>query len=1054
MLNWVINCALHRRMLVLGITLGFMVWGLVALRHLNIDAFPDTTPVQVQVNTVTPALGPEEVERQITIPVEQSISGLPALDNVRSISKFGLSQVVVTFKDGIDIYFARRLISERLTSVELPAGITRPSMGPVSTGLGEIFHYILTSEKRSLTDLRTIQDWTIKPVLRAVPGVAEINSWGGYEKQYQVRIDPNRLINYGLSYDEVLAALEKNNLNAGGGSIATSGAMQLVQGLGRVATLAQIGDIVIRARDGVPVHVHDVADVEIGAEIRRGAVTYAGQGEAVLGLGFMLMGQNPHEVTSRLKEKLEEIRQTLPSDVHVETVYDRTELVDHVIDTVRKNLFEGGLFVIAVLFVFLGNLRAGLIVALAIPLSMLFAFSGMLQFAIAGSLMSLGAIDFGLVVDSAVIQIENSTRHIAHDRCKRSLIDVVRDAVFEVRKPTMFGELIIVLVYVPILTLEGIEGKLFRPMALTVILALTGSLILSLTVMPVLASLLLPRQLEERDPLVVRLSRWMYAPILRFVMRHSGAVLGMALCVLALAGIVARGLGTEFIPRLSEGAIVANVIRLAGTDLDETVRYNTQMEKALLAAFPYEIRFVWSRIGTAEVATDPMGVELSDIFLSLTPRQQWKRAQTQAELVGLIQRELRDMPGQRVAITQPIEMRMNEMIAGVRGDVAMKLYGDDLDVLKDKAREMGAILGSIRGATDMSTEQLTGQPVLQVRVDQEALARHGVSARVVMDLVESLGSKPLGEIIEGQLRFPLIARLSDAYRRDAEAIRSIVIPTPSGQRIPLANLAAVEEVEGPSTITREWGQRRTTVQVNVRGRDVGGFVAEAQHRIAGETKLPPGRYRVEWGGQFEHFERARNRLLIVVPLVLAMIFGLLYITYNRLSDAVRIFTGVPFAVVGGVIALWIRDMPFSISAGVGFIALSGVAVLNGMVLVSHVRQILERGLPLRDAVQDAATTRLRPVLMTALVASLGFIPMALSTGVGAEVQRPLATVVVGGVISSTLLTLLVLPAIYLVFGASPVAARKDDPVQIEEHIVLATNPIGDPTGAKAGSVHA
>lgn len=1056
MLNWIINWSLRRRLLVLGLTLGFIVAGVIALRHLNIDAFPDTTPVQVQINAVAPALGPEEVERQITIPVEQSISGLPSLANVRSISKFGLSQVVVTFEDGVDIYFARRLIGERLATVELPTGIGLPEMGPVATGLGEVFHYMVTSDSRSLTELRTIQDWTIKPVLRAVPGVAEINSWGGFEKQYQVRIDPNRLIKYGLDFNEVIEALEKNNLNAGGGSIAAGGAMQLVQGIGRVSTLDEIGDIVIKAKDGVPIHVHNVADIEIGSEIRRGAVTYGGKGEAVLGLGFMLMGQNTHEVTSRLKKKLDEIKTTLPADIHVETVYDRTELVDHVIDTVRKNLFEGGLLVIAVLFMFLGNLRAGLIVALAIPLSMLFAFSGMLQFAIAGSLMSLGAIDFGLVVDSAVIQIENTTRHIAHDRQKRKIIDVVRDAVLEVRKPTMFGELIIMLVYVPILALEGIEGKLFRPMALTVIFALAGSLILSLTLMPVLASLLLPRRMEERDPLLVRIAQAIYAPVLRLVMRHHIAVLGTALVVLGFATIVARGLGTEFIPRLSEGAIIANVIRLAGTDLEESTRYNTQMEKALLAAFPDEIRHVWSRIGTAEVATDPMGVELTDIFMSLTPREQWKRATTQVELVELIQRELRDMPGQRIAMTQPIEMRMNEMIAGARGDVAMKLYGDDLEILKAKGDEIGALLGSIRGAADLSTEQLTGQPVLQVRVDQEALARHGVAAKTVMDIVESIGSKPLGEVIEGQLRFPLVARLPDTFRRDIEAVRSIVLPTSSGQRVPLVNLATVEEVEGPATIMREWGQRRTTVQVNVRGRDMGSYVAEAQRLLAERVQLPPGRYHIEWGGQFENFERARTRLLIVVPVVLVMIFVLLYATYHRVLDAVRVFTGVPFAIVGGAIALWVRAMPFSISAAVGFIALSGVAVLGDMVLVSYVRQLLARGLPLRDAIQEAAMTRLRPVLMTALVASLGFLPMAFSTGVGAEVQRPLATVVIGGVISSTLLTLLVLPAIYLVFGAVS-AARAAKEAEGDDALKRSTptfESIEPPTPTGTEPVHA
>ncbi|MFH1108256.1 MAG: CusA/CzcA family heavy metal efflux RND transporter [Planctomycetota bacterium] len=1031
-LNWIINWSLARRGLVMGSFAALVVLGLIAASYLDIDAFPDTTPVQVQINTVAPALSPEEVERQITMPIEQAISGLPDLVNVRSISKFGLSQVVVNFEDRVETYFARRLVSERLGTVELPSGIARPEMGPVATGLGEVFHYIVTSETRDLTELRTIQDWAIKPALRTVPGVAEINSWGGLEKQYQVRIDPTRLIKFGLSYDQVIEAVESNNLNAGGGNVSASGGMQLVQGIGRVANLDQIGDIVIKAKDGVPVHVNDVADLEIGAEIRRGAVSYGGRGEAVLGLGFMLIGQNAHEVTSRLKAKLAEIKRNLPSDVRVETVYDRTELVDHVIDTVRKNLFEGGLLVIATLFMFLGNLRAGLIVALAIPLSMLCAFSGMLQFAIAGSLMSLGAIDFGLVVDGAVIQIENATRHIAHDRRKRNLIDVVRDAVIEVRKPTMFGELIIMLVYVPILTLEGVEGKLFRPMALTVILALAGSLILSVTLIPVLASLMLPRRMEERDPLLVRLCAWLYRPVLRAVMRNNVAMIAFALCVLLAAVIIARGLGSEFIPRLSEEAIVVNVVRIAGTDLSESVRYNTQMERAILAAFPDEVRHVWSRVGTAEVATDPMGVELSDIFISLQPRSGWKKASNQSDLMTLVQRELRDMPGQRLAISQPIEMRIDEMIAGVRGDVAMKLYGDDFGVLVQKAQEIGTILGSIQGAADLSTEQLTGQPVLQIRVDQEALARYGVPAKAVMQFVESMGTKNLGDLVEGQLRFPLVARLPDSARQDAEAIGRIQLSTANGQRIPLSSLAHIEEVEGPSTISHEWGQRRTTVQVNVRGRDVGSYVAEARRKIAAGVSLPSGRYRIEWGGRFEHYERARNRLIIVVPLVLAMIFALLYVTYRSVADALRVYVGVPFAVVGGVLSLWVRDMPFSISAGVGFIALSGVAVLGEMVLVSHVRQLLARGLALREAIENAAMTRLRPVLMTALVASLGFLPMALSTGVGAEVQRPLATVVVGGVISSTLLTLLVLPAIYLVFGASaaqPLATQEADSLE-------------------------
>ena len=1027
MLNWIINWSLRHRMLVVGLTIGFVIVGAIAVSRLNIDAFPDTTPVQVQINTVAPALGPEEVERQITFPVEQVISGMPSLENVRSISKFGLSQVVVTFEDGTDIDTARNRIAQRLSGVELPPGVPRPEMGPIATGLGEVFHYMVTSDTKDLTELRTIHDWVIKPALRTVPGVAEVNSWGGYEKQYQVRIDPVKLIKYGLSYDEVTEAVEKNNLNAGGGNISPGGSMMLVQGVGRVTNAEEIGNIVLKAKDGVPVHLHDVADVTIGAEIRRGAVTYGGKGEAVLGLGFMLMGENTHEVTSRLKAKLEEVKATLPPDVKVQAVYDRTELVDHVIETVRRNLFEGGLLVIAVLFMFLGNLRAGLIVAAAIPLSMMFAFSGMLQFGIAGSLMSLGAIDFGLVVDSSVIQIENIVRHISHDQRKRRFIDVVRDAAIEVRKPTMFGEMIIMIVYLPILTLEGVEGKMFRPMALTVIFALLGSLILSLTLVPVLASLLLPRKMDEREPWLVRLAGWIYRPVLRGVLRFRVAVVLLAVGLLAVTVMVARGIGAEFIPKLSEGALAINVVRLAGTDLDESVRYNTQMEKAVLAAFPDEVKHVWSRIGTAEVATDPMGVELTDIFLSLHPRAQWTKAETQAELTELVQKALRDLPGQRIALTQPIEMRLNEMVSGVRGDVAMKLYGDDFEVLKQKANEIGAIVGAIEGAADMSTEQITGQPVLQIKVDQQALARFGIPAQEVMEVVESIGSMELGEVVEGQLRFPLVARLPDRYREDPQAVGSIPLATPSGQRIPLSSVAKVEEVEGPSTITREWGQRRTTVQVNVRGRDVGSFVAEAQRKIADQVELPPGRYRIDWGGQFENLNRARTRLMIVVPVALALIFVLLFASLGSIRLALLVFTGVPLAVTGGVAALWLREMDFSISAGVGFIALSGVAVLNGLVMVTFIRQLRLHGMPLEEAVFTGSSIRLRPVLMTGLVAALGFLPMALATGMGAEVQKPLATVVIGGIISATLLTLLVLPAMYGWF--EPAAKAEEEQIE-------------------------
>ncbi len=997
-----------------------------SLGQLDIDAFPDTTPVQVQINTTTPALAPEEVERLITYPIEQAIVGLPNIEQLRSISKFGLSQVVVLFDDGTDIYFARQLINERLATVKLPPEVARPRMGPVATGLGEVFHYVVSGQGTDITDLRTIHDWVIKPVMRTVPGTAEINSWGGYEKQYQIRLDPQRLIEHGLTFDEVVEAVKKNNLNVGGGNISRPSGMLLVQGIGRTVNLDEIRNIVVAASGGVPIRVADLGQVQIGHEIRRGAVTADGRGEVVLGLGFMLMGENSHEVTWNLREKLAEVAKTLPPNVEVTPVYDRTQLVNYVIDTVRKNLFEGGLLVVAVLFAFLGNLRAAAIVAVAIPLSMLFAFSGMLRFGIAASLLSLGAIDFGMIVDSSVVMIENCVRHLSHDTSGRSRLEIIRDAAVEVRRPTLFGELIIMIVYLPILTLEGVEGKLFRPMALTVIFALVGSMILSLTLMPVLASFILPKKISEREPLLMRLAHAIHNPVLRFAMRHKLAVIGFATGVMVVAfGMIAPHLGSEFVPRLSEGAIAIGVVRLAGTDLDESIRYNTEMERAILDAFPDEVDHVWSRIGSAEVATDPMGVELTDVFVTLKPRSEWTKARTQAEFTELLDKTLRDLPGQRLSYSQPIEMRMNEMVSGVRADLGVKLFGDDFDMLVEKAGEIEAVLRSIPGAADVNTEQITGQPVLQIKVDQEQIARYGVSAETVLDLVESIGSKPLGEIVEGQLRFPLIVRLPEEVRESPEAIGAIQVATPAGERIPLARLAKIEIVEGPSTITREWYQRRITVTSNVRGRDLGSFVDEARRRIAAEVSLPSARYHVEYGGQFENLERARTRLLIVVPVSLVLIFLLLYFTYHNVVDALRVFTGIPFAWVGGIVALWLRGMPFSISAGVGFIAMSGVAVLDDMILVSYIRQLRGRGLPLDEAVTQAAVTRLRPVLMTTLVASLGFLPMALSTGMGAEVQRPLATVVIGGVIGSMVMSLLVLRVLYMVF--SKVTGRGDEP---------------------------
>ncbi|HWG44834.1 MAG TPA: CusA/CzcA family heavy metal efflux RND transporter [Gemmataceae bacterium] len=1058
MLNAIIDWSLRNRFIVLAGAVMFIVLGAWSLSQLDIDAFPDTTPVQVQINTIAPGLAPEEMERQITYPVEQAINGLPHLQQLRSISKFGISQIVVVFDDGTDIYFARQMVNERLSIAKIPEGVPRPQMGPIATGLGEVFHYIatprgvnqekLTEKERveKLTHLRTTQDWSIKPAMRTVAGAAEINGWGGYEKQYQVRIDPKKLLQYGVSFDQVMQAVRANNLVIGGGNIQQAGAMYLVRGLARTITVDEIKKIIVDTpRPGVPIQVGDVADVEIGHDIRLGGVTSQGQGEVVLGLCFMLMGENSHDVTGRLKAKLDDVKKTLPPDVEVTTAYDRTRLVDQVIHTVYKNLFEGGLLVVAVLFIFLGNLRAGLIVAVAIPISMLFAFCGMWRFGIAGSLLSLGAIDFGLVVDSSVVMVENVVRHLAHDKNEsRSRLDIVRDAAIEVRTPTMFGELIIMIVYLPILTLQGVEGKLFRPMALTVIFALIGSLVLSLTLMPVLTSLLLPRHIEEKDPWLVRLARWLYAPILRGALRYGVAVLILGATALGCGVLIARGLGGEAVPKLSEGSLVVLIVRLAGTDINESLRYNTRMEKLLLAQFPDEVERVWCRCGTAEIATDPMGPEETDMFIILRPREQWQKAANQTELEDLIRKQFQDLPGQRISITQPIQQRMDEMTSGVKAQVAVKLFGDDFDVLKNTGDKLAEVLRSIEGAADVSVEQISGLPVLAIQVKQAELARYNVPARSVLDLVESVGgkslgevvegqlrysiNKPLGERVEGQLRFPLAVRLPERLRASPQAIGAMSLTTPAGERVPLSRLADVKLVEGPAQISREWSQRRIAVQCNVSKRDIGSFVAEAQQKIAAGVKLPPGRYRLEWGGQFENMERARTRLLIVVPAALMLIFALLYVTYNRLADVLLVFTAVPFASVGGVLALWLRDLPFSISAGVGFIALSGVSVLNSMVLVTFIRQLRDQGVPPDRAIEEAALTRLRPVLMTALVASLGFVPMALSNGVGAEVQRPLATVVIGGVISSTLLTLLVLPVLYHFFGPSMSAKAYGKPL--------------------------
>ena len=1000
----------------LAATAALVVLGVLSFRSLPFDAFPDTTPVQVQVNAVAPTLTPLEVERQLTVPVEQSLLGLPRLEELRSVSRFGLAQVTLKFADGTELGSARQQVLERLSRAKLPDGFDRPTLGPVTTGLGEVFHYLVKGRGLSLAALRELHDWTIAPALRAVPGVAEVNTWGGAEKQWQVVVDPPRLQQFGLTLGDVYRALERNNANVGGGVLVRAGSAAPVLGVGGLDGRTSIEQVVLAAREGVAVRVRDIARVEVGTDLRRGATTADGEGEVVLGLGFMLIGENPHKVTRALAARLAQVAKSLPEGVTVEPVYQRTDLVDTVLATVRANLLEGALLVIAVLFVFLGSWRAGAIVAAAIPLSLLFAFSAMARFGIAGTLLSLGAIDFGLVVDSSIILVENAQRKLAVAGADRSVREVVRDAAVEVRKPTLFGELIIMVVYLPILTLEGVEGKLFRPMALTVIFALLGSALLSVTLMPVLASFALrgfgPGQ---REPWLLRQLKQGYRPVLDWALGRPKRVLAAAALLVMAAGLGATRLGAEFVPRLSEGTLVINTIRLPEVSLEESVRYGTRIEKLLLARFPDEIEQVWTRTGSAEVATDPMGVELSDVFVTLRPRDRWKRAASQDDLVAEMRAELADLPGMRTSFLQPIEMRVNEMVAGARGDLAVELYGDDLDLLKAKAQEIEARVRAVPGAADLSVERGAAGPMLEITVDRPAIARYGISARDVLDVVEAVGIRKAGQVREGERRFDLGVRLTEEYRDDPAKLATLGVSSPSGQRVPLGRLATFRETSGPTTLQREMGRRRILVQANVRGRDLAGFVGQVQESLA-SLELPDG-YSISYGGQFKNLERARARLWVVVPVALALIFGLLFWTYRRALDALRIFAGVPFALVGGVLALWMRGLPLSLPAVVGFVALSGVSVLGDMVLVSRVRQLRDQGLALAQAIREAALTRLRPVLMTAAVASMGFVPIALNTGVGAEVQRPLATVVIGGVLSSTLLTLVVLPVLYLLFGA-------------------------------------
>tara|TARA_R110002096_G_scaffold434832_5_gene658268 strand:- start:75805 stop:78942 length:3138 start_codon:yes stop_codon:yes gene_type:complete len=1038
-----IHSALRNRLVVL---LAFTVAcgaGVIRLVQLPIDAFPDTTPVQVQVNTVAPSLSPNEVEQQITLPVELSIGGLPGLESSRSISKFGLSQVVVTFSDDISIIDARQYVSERLASVELPKGVERPKLGPIATGLGEVFHYVVrsTDPGRSTEELRTIHDWIIKPELRKVSGVAEVNSWGGLERQYHVVVAPASLIKFGLTLGDVTTALEQNNDNVGGGQIVSAGEASVVRGVARVSSIAEIENIVIDSIDGTPVRIQDVAAVEIGAEIRRGAVSADGNGEVVLGLAFMLMGENSRIVTKDLQEALDSVKPSLPPDIVVEVVFDRTTLVDKVIQTVEHNLAVSALLVVLVLLALLGNFKAGLLVAVSIPISMLFAVQGMHEFAIAASLLSLGAIDFGILVDGSVVMTESNLRglrerqkELGRELSADERLQSIAASSAKVVRPIIFGMAIIALVFVPVLTLEGIEGKLFRPMAWTFIFALLGALATAVFLSPVLSYYFLPRRMQRREGRMSGVLTKVYGRLVARVVAAPRTILGIAVALLAFAALLVPSLGGEFIPHLGEGSLVANTIRLAGVSVDESIRGNTRLEALLLEEFPDEVEHAWSRIGTAEVATDPMGLELTDIFIGLRPREEWKRADTQTELVAKMQDVVSEMPGVNIVFTQPIEMRMNEMVSGIRSDIGIKVIGDDFDQLLAIGEQVQKVLQTVPGADEISIDQITGQPTLNVTVEQSSIARYDVAAREVLDFVEAIGGIRVGEVYEGQRVFPLVVRLPDQFRRDKEALGAVRLPTQGGASVPLSSLATIETTDSASTINREWGRRLIRVQTNLKNRDAASFVAEAKAKIKEAVVLPEG-YVIEWGGQFENLQRAQTRLAVVVPVVLFLVFILLFLSMKNLRDVLIIYTGIPFAAIGAIFALWIRDIPFSVSAAVGFIALAGIAVLNGQILIEAVRENTAQGLPRDQSIIEAAKTRLRPVLATAVTDAAGFLPMAVSLGVGSEVQRPLATVVIGGIITSTLLTLFVLPVLSLVFGRT--IAPQSSPGN------LGNNPISD-----------
>lgn len=1036
MFERILRFAIEQRWLVLLAVLGMAGVGVYSYQRLPIDAVPDITNVQVQINAAVPGASPLETEQRVTFPIETAMAGLPHLRQTRSLSRSGFAQITVIFDDGTDLYFARQLVSERLqaASNELPQGV-EVTLGPISTGLGEIFLWTVEAEPEARrpdgqpytpTDLREIQDWIIKPQLRNVRGVAEINTIGGFAKEYQVAPDPKRMAAYRITLEQLVVALERNNANVGAGFIERNGEQLSIRTPGQLGSPEDIGNIVLSNAGGAPVRVRDIAEVGIGRELRSGAATDNGR-EVVLGTAFMLVGENSRSVSQAVAQRLEIINQNLPEGVSAITVYDRTDLVDKAIATVRKNLIEGAILVIAVLFLFLGNLRAALITAMVIPLSMLFTFTGMATNKVSANLMSLGALDFGIIVDGAVVIVENAIRRLAHAQEKHGRIltrserfHEVFAAAKEARRPLIYGQLIIMVVYLPIFALTGVEGKMFHPMAFTVVIALLGAMILSVTFVPAAVALFVTGKVQEKDNRLMRAARNGYAPVLDWVMRHRTLVFSGAVASVLLSALLAMRMGSEFVPSLSEGDFALQALRVPGTSLSQSVDMQQRLEKAIAEQVP-EVKRTFARTGTAEIAADPMPPNISDSYVMLKPKEEWPDPdKSREQLIEDIQKAAASVPGSNYEMSQPIQLRFNELISGVRSDVAVKVFGDDMDILNKTADDIAAILQDVPGASEVKVEQTTGLPLLSVNVDRDKAARFGLNIGDVQDTVAAaIGGREAGTFFEGDRRFDIVVRLSDTLRADPDVLARLPIPVPAvagaaSDRIdfiPLAEVATLEFVLGPNQISREDGKRLVVVSANVRGRDIGSFVQDASAAIAERNPVAPA-YWTTWGGQFEQLQAAAKRLQLVVPLALLLVFVLLFMMFNTLRDGLVVFTGIPFALTGGILALWLRDIPLSISAGVGFIALSGVAVLNGLVMIAFIRGLLEEGRPLSEAVREGALVRLRPVLMTALVASLGFVPMALATGTGAEVQRPLATVVIGGILFSTALTLLVLPALY------------------------------------------